>query len=135
MSGLAASGLAAGGCVATGFVAHILCSGTFVSGLDPDRVFSDTTEAMPGVVQARHHGADGDARDGRDRLVGLAVQLAQRQHLAVHRRQTRDRALHDGARFGLAVQMLGRLLVDGGHRVGTAQSLDATKTARGRTTA
>jgi CubicO group peptidase (beta-lactamase class C family) len=35
--------------VATGFVAHILCSGTFVSGLDPDQVFSDTTEAMPGV--------------------------------------------------------------------------------------
>jgi CubicO group peptidase (beta-lactamase class C family) len=35
--------------VATGFVAHLLCSATFVSGIDPDRVFSDTTEAMPGV--------------------------------------------------------------------------------------
>jgi CubicO group peptidase (beta-lactamase class C family) len=35
--------------VATGFVAHILCSATFVSGVDPDQVFSDTTEGMPGV--------------------------------------------------------------------------------------
>ena len=35
--------------VATGFVANILCSGTFVSGLDPDRVFSETTAAMPGA--------------------------------------------------------------------------------------
>src|SRR5204862_7024853 len=35
--------------VATGFVAHILCSATFVSGVDPDQVFSDTAEAMPGV--------------------------------------------------------------------------------------
>jgi hypothetical protein len=35
--------------VATGFVAHILCSDTFVSGLDPDRVFSETTAAMPGA--------------------------------------------------------------------------------------
>ena len=35
--------------VATGFVAHVLCSETFVSGLDPDRVFSETTAAMPGT--------------------------------------------------------------------------------------
>ena len=35
--------------VATGFVAHILCSQTFVSGLDPDRVFAETTAAMPGT--------------------------------------------------------------------------------------
>ncbi len=35
--------------VATGFVANILCSETFVSGLDPARVFSDTTAAMPGA--------------------------------------------------------------------------------------
>ncbi len=35
--------------VATGFVANILCSKTFVSGLDPDQVFSETTEVMPGV--------------------------------------------------------------------------------------
>jgi CubicO group peptidase (beta-lactamase class C family) len=35
--------------IATGFVAHILCSETFVSGLDPDRVLSETTAAMPGA--------------------------------------------------------------------------------------
>lgn len=35
--------------VATGFVSHILCSATFVSGVDPDQVLSDTEEAMPGV--------------------------------------------------------------------------------------
>ena len=36
--------------VATGFVAHILCSEIFVSGLDPERVFSETTAAMPGTA-------------------------------------------------------------------------------------
>jgi len=35
--------------VATGFAAHILCSETFVAGLDPDRVFSETMAAMPGT--------------------------------------------------------------------------------------
>ncbi len=35
--------------VATGFIAHILCSETFVSGLDPDQVFSEATAAMPGT--------------------------------------------------------------------------------------
>ena len=35
--------------VATGFVANVLCSETFVSGADPDKIFSDTTAAMPGV--------------------------------------------------------------------------------------
>src|ERR1700675_842541 len=35
--------------VATGFLANILCSETFVSGLQPDRIFSETTAAMPGV--------------------------------------------------------------------------------------
>jgi CubicO group peptidase (beta-lactamase class C family) len=35
--------------VATGFVANILCSETFVSGLDPDKTFAETTEAMPGT--------------------------------------------------------------------------------------
>lgn len=36
--------------VATGFVSHILCSEVFVSGLDPDQVYSETLEAMPGVA-------------------------------------------------------------------------------------
>ena len=35
--------------VATGFVANVLCSETFVSGLDPTRIFSETTSAMPGT--------------------------------------------------------------------------------------
>ena len=35
--------------VATGFVADILCSETFVSGLDPRRDLTETTDAMPGV--------------------------------------------------------------------------------------
>ena len=35
--------------VATGFVANVLCSETFVSGLDPARNFVETTAAMPGA--------------------------------------------------------------------------------------
>jgi CubicO group peptidase (beta-lactamase class C family) len=35
--------------VATGFVADVLCSQTFVSGLDPQQVFAETTAAMPGT--------------------------------------------------------------------------------------
>ena len=35
--------------VATGFVANVICTETFVSGLDPARVFAETTSAMPGV--------------------------------------------------------------------------------------
>src|SRR5262249_31937194 len=35
--------------VATGFVANVLCSETFVSGLDPEKNFAETVAAMPGV--------------------------------------------------------------------------------------
>jgi CubicO group peptidase (beta-lactamase class C family) len=35
--------------VATGFVADVICSETFVSGLDPEKDFAETTAAMPGV--------------------------------------------------------------------------------------
>ena len=35
--------------VATGFVANVVCTETFVSGLDPARVFTETTSAMPGT--------------------------------------------------------------------------------------
>ena len=35
--------------VAIGFVANVVCTETFVSGLDPARVFAETTSAMPGV--------------------------------------------------------------------------------------
>jgi CubicO group peptidase (beta-lactamase class C family) len=35
--------------VATGFVANVLCSSAFISGLDPQRVFAETTAAMAGA--------------------------------------------------------------------------------------
>jgi CubicO group peptidase (beta-lactamase class C family) len=35
--------------VATGFVSHTLCSAAFVSKIDPDEVYAETMEAMPGV--------------------------------------------------------------------------------------
>ena len=35
--------------VATGFIANVLCSETFVSGLDPQRNFAETIVAMPGA--------------------------------------------------------------------------------------
>jgi CubicO group peptidase (beta-lactamase class C family) len=60
--------------VATGFVADILCSSTFVSGLDPDRVFSETIDAMPGVNLigwALHTDIDRTRRDVTVTLLGL----------------------------------------------------------------
>src|SRR5438132_1743816 len=35
--------------VATGFIADVLCSETFVSGLDPQRNLAETIDAMPGA--------------------------------------------------------------------------------------
>ena len=35
--------------VATGFVANVVCTETFVSGIDPARVFAETMSAMPGT--------------------------------------------------------------------------------------
>jgi CubicO group peptidase (beta-lactamase class C family) len=60
--------------VATGFVANILCSGTFVSGLDPDRVFSETTAAMPGaglITWALGYKLDRTQKDVTVTLLGL----------------------------------------------------------------
>jgi CubicO group peptidase (beta-lactamase class C family) len=60
--------------VATGFVADILCSSTFVSGLDPERVFSETVDAMPGVnwiAWALHADVDRARRDVTVTLLGL----------------------------------------------------------------
>jgi hypothetical protein len=60
--------------VATGFVANILCSATFVSGLDPDRVFSETTAAMPGVgliSWALDYRVDRTGKDATVTLLGL----------------------------------------------------------------
>jgi CubicO group peptidase (beta-lactamase class C family) len=35
--------------IVTGFVANTICTGTFVTGADPDRLFAETTAALPGV--------------------------------------------------------------------------------------
>jgi CubicO group peptidase (beta-lactamase class C family) len=60
--------------VATGFVANVLCSETFVSGQDPDRIFSDTTDAMPGaglIKWALGYTVDRTRRDVTVTLLGL----------------------------------------------------------------
>ena len=60
--------------VATGFVANILCSETFVTGLDPARNFSETTEAMPGVgliTWAMNYQVDRVSKDVTVTLFGL----------------------------------------------------------------
>jgi CubicO group peptidase (beta-lactamase class C family) len=60
--------------VATGFVGSILCSDTFVSGLDPTNVFSDTTAAMPGtalITWAMNYKIDRAAKDVTVTLFGL----------------------------------------------------------------
>jgi CubicO group peptidase (beta-lactamase class C family) len=60
--------------VATGFVADILCSSTFVSRLDPDRVFSETVDAMPGVnwiSWALHADVNRTKRDVTVTMLGL----------------------------------------------------------------
>ena len=65
--------------VATGFVANVLCSETFVSGQDPDRIFSDTTAAMPGVgliSWALNYRVDRARRDVVVTLLGLGLSHA-----------------------------------------------------------
>src|SRR6266702_6298932 len=60
--------------VATGFLANILCSETFVSGLQPDRIFSETTAAMPGVsliTWAMDYQVDRARKDVTVTLLGL----------------------------------------------------------------
>ncbi len=60
--------------VATGFVANILCSETFVSGLDPERTFAETTEAMPGtglITWAMEYRVDRTRKDVTVTLFGL----------------------------------------------------------------
>jgi len=60
--------------VATGFVANVVCSETFVSGQDPDRIFADTTAAMPGarlVTWAMDYKVDRVAKDVTVTLFGL----------------------------------------------------------------
>jgi CubicO group peptidase (beta-lactamase class C family) len=60
--------------VATGFAASILCSETFVSGLDPDKVFSETMAAMPGtgvISWALDYKVDQTRKDVTVTLLGL----------------------------------------------------------------
>ena len=62
--------------VATGFVASVLCSETFVSGLDPEKNFADTTAAMPGtglISWALDYRVDRDRGDVRVSLLGFGV--------------------------------------------------------------
>src|ERR1700738_3393686 len=60
--------------VATGFIANILCSETFVSGLDPEKVLAETTAAMPGaglIGWAIDYQLDRAAKDVTVTLLGL----------------------------------------------------------------
>ncbi|WBL78863.1 beta-lactamase family protein [Bradyrhizobium xenonodulans] len=60
--------------VATGFVADILCSETFVSGLDARRNFAETTDAMPGtglITWAMDYQVDRARKDVTVTLFGL----------------------------------------------------------------
>src|SRR5215510_9034957 len=60
--------------VATGFVANVICTETFVSGLDPARVFSETTAAMPGtglITWAMDYRVDRRAKDVTVTLFGI----------------------------------------------------------------
>jgi CubicO group peptidase (beta-lactamase class C family) len=60
--------------VATGFLANILCSETFVSGLGPDRIFSETMAAMPGanlISWAMNYRVDRARKDVTVTLFGL----------------------------------------------------------------
>ena len=60
--------------VATGFVANVLCTETFVSGLDPARVFAETTSAMPGaglIAWALDYRVDRARKDVAVTLFGL----------------------------------------------------------------
>ncbi|MGY4255843.1 CubicO group peptidase (beta-lactamase class C family) [Bradyrhizobium sp. USDA 4516] len=60
--------------VATGFVANVICSETFVSGLDPRRNLTETTDAMPGaglITWAMDTEVDLDRKDVTVTLFGL----------------------------------------------------------------
>src|SRR5882724_11129738 len=61
--------------IATGFVANILCSETFVSGQQPERIFSETTAAMPGaslITWALDYHVDRARKDATVTFLGLS---------------------------------------------------------------
>jgi CubicO group peptidase (beta-lactamase class C family) len=65
--------------VATGFVANVLCSETFVSGLDPQRNYAETMAAMPGVgliTWAMQYRVDRARKDVTVSLLGLGQSRA-----------------------------------------------------------
>ncbi|OAF08912.1 serine hydrolase domain-containing protein [Bradyrhizobium neotropicale] len=60
--------------VATGFAADILCAETFVSGFDPRRTFTETTDAMPGtglITWAMNYQVDRVRKDVTVTLFGI----------------------------------------------------------------
>ena len=65
--------------VATGLVSHTLCSDTFVSGLDPDRVAAEMLPGMPGIRRLlpllRHH-VDRTRREASASVAGLFASRA-----------------------------------------------------------
>jgi CubicO group peptidase (beta-lactamase class C family) len=65
--------------VATGFVSHTLCSAAFVSGVNPDEVFAQTVDAMPGVsliAWALDHKIDRDRKEVTTTLFGGGISRA-----------------------------------------------------------
>jgi CubicO group peptidase (beta-lactamase class C family) len=61
--------------VATGFIANVLCSETFVSGLPPEKILSETTDAMQGanlISWAMNYKVDRARRDVTVSLFGLS---------------------------------------------------------------
>jgi hypothetical protein len=60
--------------IATGFIADILCSETFVSGIDPETTFAETVDAMPGtrlISWAMDYEVDRSRKDVTVTLFGL----------------------------------------------------------------
>ena len=60
--------------IATGFVANVLCSETYISGLDPEKTFAETTAAMPGaglIRWALDYRLDRTSKDVTVTLLGL----------------------------------------------------------------
>ena len=60
--------------IATGFIADILCSETFVSGIDPETTFAETVDAMPGtrlISWAMDYKVDRSRKDVTVTLFGL----------------------------------------------------------------
>jgi hypothetical protein len=61
--------------VATGFIANVLCSETFVSGLQSEKILTETTDAMPGanlIAWAMNYKVDRAHRDVTVTLFGLS---------------------------------------------------------------